>query len=150
MIADRIENAHLYYCLGERFEKALRFLATTDLSGYEPGEYEIDGRDVFVRVQTYETTEPERCKIELHRLYADVQYIVEGEELFGYVHRRYTEPKIPYDDAIEMALVSCTDMGHIIQRPGCFAIAFPDDAHQSMITHTTPQRVKKALVKVRL
>ncbi len=150
MIADRIENAHLYYCLGERFEKAFRFIQNTDFSQYDVGEYPIDGTDVFCKIQIYHTMPVDQCKIELHRIYADVQYIVEGEEEFGYAHQRYTKPKVPYDDKTEMALVSCDDMGYLIQRPGCFAIAFPEDAHQSVCIHKTPQRMKKALIKVRL
>ena len=150
MICDRIENASTYYCLGPRFEKALRFLAETDFSGYTVGDYEIDGRDVFLRMQEYETTKPEACKIELHQVYADVHYIVQGEEEFGYVHKKYSTPHIPYNPETEMALVKSEDMGIILQREGCFAIVFTQDAHQSCRVLKTQSKIKKALIKVRL
>ena len=150
MICDRIENASTYYCLGPQYEKALRFLAETDFSGYAVGEYEIDGRDLFFKIQEYETTNPEACKIELHQVYADVHYILQGEEGFGYVHEKYSAPHIPYNPAIEMALVKCEDMGVILQREGCFAIVFTQDAHQSCRMLKTQSKVKKVLMKIRL
>ena len=150
MICDRIENASTYYCLGSRFETALRYLAEHDLSALAPGEYPIDGRDVFLKIQEYETTTPENCKIELHELYADVQFIIEGEEEFGYSHRSGSIPKVPYNPATEMALVDCPELGIIIQKPGCFAIVFPQDAHQSCRIYKKPCRIKKGLIKVRL
>jgi YhcH/YjgK/YiaL family protein len=111
MICDRIEDASTYYFLGQRFEKALRYLAENDLSNTPVGEYEIDGRNVFLKIQEYETTIPEDCKIELHRVYADVQYIISGEEEFGYIHRSSSNPGVPYDERIDMGLVTCEDMG---------------------------------------
>ena len=150
MICDRIENASTYYCLGSRFETALRYIAENDLSGLAPGEYPIDGRDVFLKMQDYETRDPEKCKIELHEVYADVQCILEGEEEFGYCHRSGSNPKVPYDAAIDMALVDCPELGRIIQKPGCFVIVFPQDAHQSCRVYGKPCRIKKALIKVRL
>jgi YhcH/YjgK/YiaL family protein len=150
MICDRIENASTYYCLGPRFEAALRYLAEQDLSGLAVGEYPIAGRDLFLKIQEYETTDPEACKIELHKVYADVQFILRGEEEFGYIHKSSTQPKVQYDPAIDMALVSAPEMGTIIQKPGCFAIVFPQDAHQSCRVHKKPCRIKKAMIKVRL
>jgi uncharacterized protein, YhcH/YjgK/YiaL family len=150
MICDRIENASTYYCLGPRFEKALRFLAETDLSGYAVGIYEIDGQDVFLKIQEYETAEPEQCKIELHEVYADVQFIIQGQEEFGYCHKMYSTPHVAYDPKIDMALVKSEDMGFIIQREGHFAIAFPQDAHQSCRIFKGTSKIKKALIKVRL
>jgi YhcH/YjgK/YiaL family protein len=150
MVCDRLENASQYYGLGPRFERALRYLQEHDLSTLVPGEYEIDGRDVFLKIQSYATDVPENCKIELHEHYADVQLILQGFEEFGYTHRLYSTIKNPYNEDIDMALVNCTEIGTILQKPGCFVIAFPQDAHQSCRIFSKRCQVKKALVKVRL
>ena len=41
--------------VSERLQKALAYVAATDFSKVENGEYEIDGRNVFARVNTYDT-----------------------------------------------------------------------------------------------
>lgn len=41
--------------VSERLQKALAYVAVTDFSKVENGEYEIDGRNVFARVNTYDT-----------------------------------------------------------------------------------------------
>ena len=76
--------------------------------------------------------------------------IVEGEEKFGYAHRSRCQPRVLYNIDAEMELVSCDDMGYIVQRPGCFAVAFLEDAHQSACIHKTPCKIKKILVKILL
>ena len=44
LVIDKIENAPLYYGLGERFRKALEWLAAVDPSTLSPGEkVPIDG-----------------------------------------------------------------------------------------------------------
>ena len=39
-----------------RLAQALAYIAATDFSQIPNGEYEIDGRKVFARVNTYDTT----------------------------------------------------------------------------------------------
>ena len=55
MIVDHIRNREKYYCLGERYRKALDYCAA-----YLPGRTEradevIDGDDVFVRIRPMTT-----------------------------------------------------------------------------------------------
>ena len=78
MIIDSLKNAKLYYGLGERIEKGLKFLENTDLSEYKNGKYEIDGEKIYVSVQDYETKPLEPGKCEPHRKYLDIQYIIQG------------------------------------------------------------------------
>ena len=55
MIIDSLKNAKFYYALGERIAKGLKFLEENDLSQFENGKYEIEGDELFVSVQDYET-----------------------------------------------------------------------------------------------
>ena len=50
MVYDSIENAEIYFGLGERIKKALEFLRDTDFENIEPGKIEIDGENIFAIV----------------------------------------------------------------------------------------------------
>lgn len=69
MIIDRLENAHLYYCLGQRFETGLRFLQDNwdTIADFENGVLEIDGRDVFLVMRRYDTVKLADAKTEAHK-----------------------------------------------------------------------------------
>jgi len=120
------------------------------LSNYAAGVYKIEGEDIFLKIQSYSTNDKGNCKIEVHRDYADVQYMIEGSEQLGYAHKSLCSPKTYYDKTTDMWLVNCDELGYVIQNEGCFCIVFPDDAHQSACIYKTSCNVKKALIKVRL
>ena len=50
MIVDRLENAAMYYPLGERIETALKFIRQEGLIDLEPGRYDIAGKPGGVTV----------------------------------------------------------------------------------------------------
>ena len=70
--------------VSERLQKALAYVAVTDFSKVENGEYEIDGRNVFARVNTYDTEPKAERRPEKHNDYIDVQFVARGEEAIWY------------------------------------------------------------------
>lgn len=70
--------------VSERLQKALAYVAVTDFSKVENGEYEIDGRNVFARVNTYDTEPKAERRPEKHNDYIDVQFVARGEETIWY------------------------------------------------------------------
>ena len=66
MVLDSINHAENYFGLGPHFKTGLSWLIETDITGWEPGKYEIDGDDVFVFVQRYTTLDQGDCKAEAH------------------------------------------------------------------------------------
>lgn len=84
MIIDKIENAHLYKGLGNRIEKAFEYINNTDLKKITPGKYETDDENIFALINEYKTKLESEGKLEAHRKYIDVQYVISGEELIGY------------------------------------------------------------------
>lgn len=85
--------------VADRLQKALRYIAVTNFAEVANGEYEIDGRDVFVRVNTY-STEPKECKQpEAHNEYIDVQYLGAGQEVIYFAPR--TEEHVVTEDHAE-------------------------------------------------
>src|SRR3970040_758749 len=84
MIIDKIENANIYKNFGERINKAFDFIENTDLKNLNPGKYEIEGKNIFALISEYQTKPESEGKLEAHRKYIDVQYVISGEERMGY------------------------------------------------------------------
>ena len=84
MLTTSLTLAEKYDYLGGKFKKAFTFLRETDLTSLPLGNVAIDGDDIYANVQSYTTMPASECAFESHRAYFDIQYMVEGEEIFGY------------------------------------------------------------------
>ncbi|MBB1316306.1 YhcH/YjgK/YiaL family protein [Shewanella sp. SR43-4] len=153
MIVDTLTNRHLYTSLSPRLAKALAHLAETDFSQLEVGNYPIEGKDIFVIINDYETKPKETEPFEVHRQYIDVQYVVSGEEEFGYLPLANQTPSKPYFDKHDYAEFDFQsnqdDAAFIPLKAGMFALFFPGDIHMPG-TSATPQKVRKVVIKVRI
>src|SRR6185312_12262794 len=83
MIFDKIENSAIYESISPLIKKAFEYLKQTDFSGMENGKHEVDGDNLFAIFQEYNTKNDADAKLEAHRKYIDVQYVISGEELIG-------------------------------------------------------------------
>ena len=109
---------------------------------------EIDGRKVYVMVQQYETKPMEKGRWEAHRKYIDVQYVHQGAELFGYANLQDLKAG-SYDEAKDFLLLQGEGKGDFFRvGEGTFVILFPQDGHMPGMAISTPQPVKKFVVKV--
>ena len=148
MIIDHIDNAHLYYGLGPRFERALRYLAETDLVGTAPERYDLEDDDLFALVQEYQSKPRAEGFWEAHRQYADVQFVVSGTEQIGYAPIAALEAG-EYDE--DKDFLKLDGQGAFVEMgPGFFMILFPQDGHMPGLAIEAPAPVKKVVVKVRL
>jgi YhcH/YjgK/YiaL family protein len=148
MIIDRLEKASLYQGVHKRLAMAFDYLQKTDLEKVEPGTREIDGRKVYVMVQQYETKPMEKGRWEAHRKYIDVQYVHRGAERFGYANVLDLKPG-NYDEAKDFLSLEGEGRGDFfLVRQGTFVILFPQDGHMPGMAVSTPQPVKKFVVKV--
>ena len=66
--------------LEEKIQVCLEFLKNNDLKTMELGIHEIDGKNIYVNVSEYETTDAENRVWEAHRKYLDIHYMVTGAE----------------------------------------------------------------------
>lgn len=149
MLTVKLGNEACYNYNSESFKKAFKWLKETNLSELKPGNYPIDGNKVYANVQEYDSMAYDECLFEAHRKYHDIQYIVEGEEEFGYTAVDGLEIKTPYDEATDLMFFEYpNDAGHIVLHKGEFAIASPIDAHQPRVMHNKSCHVKKIVLKV--
>ncbi len=149
MIIDKIENSHLYRGIGKRIEKAFKYIHNTDLKNIQPGKYEIDGENIFALISEYKTKPESEGKLEAHRKYIDVQYVISGEELMGYSPLGNQQILEPYKEENDIVFFK-GDKSFTKVSAGMFAIFFPEDVHMPGINTGKISDVKKLVIKVRI
>lgn len=150
MIAGTIQHAEEQVKMTPNLGKAFAFLKSTDLGSLVDGRIEVDGANVYVLVQSYQTLPPEAAKFEAHRKYLDIQVIVAGEEIIGWASLQRMEDCTPYNEAKDVfnGKVPASAMSRVQLSAGELAIVYPSDAHAPKIASGQPGQVKKIVVKV--
>ena len=150
MIADTLKNRYLYENISPRIKTSLEYIANTDFSKMEPGKYELDGENLFILVQEYDTIPLEEGKWECHQKYIDIQYIAEGIEQIGVNNIGKMQFTTEYNHEKDIAFLSGNG-DYVTFSKGSYGIFFPEDAHQAKIA---PQnvigKVKKVVVKIKI
>ena len=133
----------------EGIQKALEYLMSRDFTQMEPGTYAIDGKDIYAMVMDITTCASADKRPEIHKKYADVQFVAKGREMLGYapdigdltVADGKEEGDIYFYDDVG-------DASFLIATKGCYNIFFPNDIHRPgcMVDH--PGKVRKVVVKV--
>ena len=148
MIIDKIENAHLYKNISERVNKSFEYIRITDLKNLPAGRYPIDGENIFALVSEYKTKPESEGKLEAHKKYIDVQFVIEGEELMGYSPLGRQQILKPYKEENDIVFYT-GDKSFTKVSEGMFAIFFPEDVHMPGIASSKSSSVKKIVIKVR-
>ncbi|SMD01295.1 YhcH/YjgK/YiaL family protein [Sporomusa malonica] len=138
--------------LPQALAKGLDYLAKTDLVALPAGKHEIEGKDIYVSINEYETQPREVRRAEAHVEYLDIQYIISGEELIAYsllaADNEVLSDELAAKDAIFYKTVQQeTDL---IMTKGVYAIFFPWDVHRPNCTLQETSKVKKAVVKIKM
>ena len=148
MILDTLNNWDKYNWTSASFRLAFDFLANMGDS-IADGKHIIDGDNVYCMVQSFETSPLEGHEFEAHRDYADIQYIMAGQESIFWGPTPELAVTKPYKPDIEFyALIP--NMTEMVLAAGQFCVLFPQDAHVPCVMHGQPSKVRKAVVKVRL
>lgn len=147
---DTEEFSRQYLLNPGRWDKAIAFLKDTDLAGLEPGRYELDGTDVFVLINEYATRDEKDTRLEAHRNYADIQYVIKGRELIGVCPLAKAAESVPYDEGKDIFFLESDDQKILEAYPDRYFVFFPADAHRPSIKAGEKAYVNKAVVKVRL
>ena len=149
MILDKIENAERYKGINELLYEGLKFLAENDFKETEIGKFYLKDDMLYAMVNEYETKAENECKLESHKKYIDIQFIVKGRENIGYTIYKGQEPTVPYNSEKDVTFYE-EDVNILTLKEGMFAVFFPDDLHQPGIEVGGKAIVKKVVVKVRV
>ena len=148
MIFDKLSNAHLYYGISKRIEKALKWLGSTDLDALSPGSHEIEGDNIYARVSTAETKPVEQCQLETHYKYIDIQYVHKGKEYMGTLPAEFLGKVVKNDIENDVCFFEGTpDL--VTTAAGYFMLVFPHDAHAPRIAKGSPMKTHKVVVKIK-
>ncbi len=149
MVLDLLTYASRYAPLLPGLSDAFAFLQRPGTDLLPDGRYPIIGDRVFALVQTYDTQPFAGGFPEAHRRYADVQVVTAGSEWFGYAPLSDQPIEQPYDAARDILFVRGDTLPYRL-TPGAFALFLPHDAHLPGRTTTTPERVRKIVVKIQI
>lgn len=148
MIYDTLKHLEQYQGLFPRLYRGLELLRTTDFSSLADGPYEVEGKELFFSLQSYES-KPANLTPEAHRDYIDIQFLVEGAEKVGVA---------PLEDMLEEVEGRPESDIWFYRGPvdeltlsgDRFAVFFPGDAHAPGIALGQPAPCRKCIVKVHL
>jgi len=149
MIIDTLDNSAIYESLGPGFARAFEYLRSGRPTTDEIGSHKLDGDNLFVNVDQYTSKPIDQGRLEAHRKYADVQYVVTGSERMGYAALDELTETQAYDHETDVAFFT-GDSVMLKVSAGTFTVFLPQDAHMPCIADETPAPVRKVVVKVRV
>lgn len=130
------------------WQKSFSFLKN-EAGQKEDGEYELDGRNIYIPISTLNPQPADKCIFEAHRQYIDIHYCIEGGEVIGWAPIATLTPTMEFDAAKDYCLYESPDeFTKVTLTPGMFMVCFPEDAHMPKISDGSHQTLKKAVLKI--
>lgn len=151
MILDKIKNWDRYLGAQSKLYKGMWFICEDFNENIQDGRYDIQGNDIYAMVQSYATEALENKRLESHRRYIDIQYIVSGKEVIGWLPIEGLKVMTPYSDENDVVFYHNSEcMSQLVLTPGMFAVFYPCDAHRPGCFLDKPERVRKIVIKVKI
>lgn len=152
MVITDLEHAAEQVAPTPRLRKALAFLQSVQGRDLADGRIDIDGNDVYALVQSYETVACDPVRLEGHRRYIDIQYVISGVEAMGWVPADQVSITKAYDEVQDAWLGTAPPEALTRARlaVGQLAVLYPSDGHAPRLASGAPCRVVKIVVKVRV
>jgi biofilm protein TabA len=150
MVLSDIEHISRQVLMTAGLAKGIDFLRRADVRSMQEGKIGIDGSRVFALIQRYETKMTDELKFEHHRKYIDIQYLVSGEEVVGWVPAEQMVITEAYDEDRDVCfgMVSKEDMTLLHLKAGQLAVLYPEDGHAPGLAARVTSPVMKIVVKV--
>ncbi|MEX2114737.1 MAG: YhcH/YjgK/YiaL family protein [Pirellulales bacterium] len=146
MILDDLTQAARYDDLNPGFRLGFEFLRRADLASLASGRHEIDGDRVFALVNRDPGRGHAGARLEAHRKYIDIQYLVDGHEEIGWRPTvQCAQVTEPYDADRDIMFFGDAPQTWIALPRGKYMIFFSDDAHAPLAA-TGPNT--KVVIKV--
>jgi YhcH/YjgK/YiaL family protein len=150
MIVTDLRHIDHQVAMTPALQKAFDFLRGHNIYNLLDGKVEIDSDRVFAIVQRYETLTTDAPKFEFHRKYIDIQYIVSGEEVIGWmpVERMTITEAYDPDKDICFGTVTQRKWTPVHLQAAQLAVIYPEDGHAPKLASRAPSSVVKIEVKV--
>ncbi|WP_165443957.1 YhcH/YjgK/YiaL family protein [Lachnoclostridium sp. Marseille-P6806] len=135
--------------ISSRVEQAISFLGNLDRTKLQPGRFTVND-DFYYTVQEYDTRESAECRLESHRKYIDIQWIIRGTEEIDIAPTSTLQRKTPYDPEKDIEFWNePVRMAQIVLREEGYAVFYPGDAHRGCVKVGKSCRILKLVGKVR-
>lgn len=128
------------------------FLSRGDLYTLTDPEIELRGRDVFVRIMRYIPKHANHNKFETHRVYADIQIVLQGRELMQVAPSEELKVLTEYDNQKDCQFFTVErNISDLVVDYDHFTIFFPGEAHRpSCLAEEGDGEVLKLVFKIRV
>ena len=150
MIYDKTENMSLYFDKLPGFEKIEKAYNDFLANPIKEGRIDIDGDNLWCNVASYTVNPDNPLKYEAHREYADVQVMVDGEEVFGWANTKECNITEDFEEGCDIAFMDAPNGQFFELRKGYFAVFFPEDAHAPCRKSENADTAHKLVFKVKL
>ncbi len=140
--------------------KAIDYCKIADAALMHEGRYAMDGedeREYVVQICERRTGKRREKRPEVHRIYAELQYVLSGREYIGF-YPDLGNNEVESDQLVEKDTLYYRENPHspeqmLAMTKGCYAVFFPEDVHRpfcSMGKGEEEEEIKKIVVKIRL
>lgn len=148
MILDNILHAEKYNSLHPLFKRVFEYLFSNDFTKIDDGVYTLVENELFVTISHENLRSKEVAFLESHKEFIDVQFLLSGEEQFGFSSINNCRiARGVYDDSRDISFWDDTPQNYVTLSPGKFVVFYPDDAHAPLIGDGS---VRKIVIKIRL
>lgn len=145
MIHSNIKDNDFYSSIDDKISLFLK--KSKELNEHTPcGRYELSD-DCYVNVVEYSPKPVENATSEVHRVYADIQLILSGEEYIGYNKTSLLSHAGDYDSLNDIQFFN-GDVSLLAMQQGDWALFMPGEAHAPSLDKCGG-KVKKAIFKIK-
>ena len=146
VIINKLQHAERYYNMHPAFEKAFAFLRQDGLADLPAGRQQIDGDSLFCIISKGPGRSRAEAKLEAHRKFIDIQYIIAGTDEMGL--KPITACKLTdtgYDAEKDIEFFKDQPDSWKPVPAGSFVIFFPENAHAPLVSSG---EVHKVVLKI--
>ncbi len=152
MVATNIFSKDLesFKSIHSRFGEAFEFLKKAVNEDYKDGNYEIDGKNIYAFISSYETKTESEVQFEAHNKYIDIQCVVSGTEVIGFESEKEVSLTQDYKDGNDICFYALNEnYDKIALKKGEFVIIMTDELHAPCLSvENKPENVRKIVVKI--
>ena len=147
MILDRLSRIDHYMGLNKHLDRAIAMLKSGEMDTMTVGKHVIEEDQLFYLIQSYATKDPSEAKLEGHKRFIDLQFMVSGEEAMDVADVADVTLSVPYDADTDIQFFD-GEYNRVVVKEGAFAIFFPHDAHRPGIRIGEAKNVRKVVFKI--
>lgn len=130
MIFDNIINIKKYKNI-PNLDLIVKFIESNKLNELSVGDLEINRKELYVKVLHYFPKKTEENNFETHKIYTDVQFIMEGIEKIQVTNPDNLKTMMEYNERSDSQFFSaCENISDIVIKKNEFIVFFPGEAHK--------------------